>query len=78
MMSVSDKVKAVLALSGKKQVELAEYIGTSKQVLSNKMARDSWSGRDLATVAEFCGGKLAFVLPNGQQITIEKEERPDA
>ena len=42
-MSVSDKVKGLLALSGKRQIELADYFGMTKQTMSNKMARDSWS-----------------------------------
>ena len=47
-MSVSDKVKALLALSGKRQLDLAEYFGMSKQTMGNKMSRSSWSGKDLA------------------------------
>lgn len=82
-MSVSEKVKAVLALSGKKQMDLAEHFDMSKQVMSNKMARDSWSAKDLARAAEFCGCKLAIVMPDGQQIAIEGEvgnkgKSPDA
>ena len=74
-MPVSDKVKALLALSGKRQVELAEAFGMLPQTLNNKFRRDSWSGRDLARVAAFCGGELAFVLPDGQKIIIDVEER---
>lgn len=72
-MAVSDKVKAVLALTGKRQIDLATHLGMSKQVLSNKLARGSWSGRDLAKVAAFCGGKLLFMLPDGQQIIIDDD-----
>ena len=72
-MSISDKVKGLLALRGKKQLELAEHFDMSKQTMSNKMARGSWSGDDLARVAEFCGCKLAFVLPDGQQILISSD-----
>ena len=74
-MSVSDKVKGLLALSGKKQIELASSFGMSKQTMGNKMARGSWSGSDLAKVADFCGCKLAFIMPDGQQIIIEAEEQ---
>lgn len=72
-MSISDKVKGLLALRGKKQLELAEHFDMSKQTMSNKMARGSWSGDDLARVAEFCGCKLAFILPDGQQILISSD-----
>lgn len=72
-MSISDKVRGLLALSGQRQLNLAEAFGMSKQTMNNKLKRDSWSGRDLARVAEFCGCKLAFVLPDGQHISIEAE-----
>lgn len=80
-MAISDKVKGLLALSGKKQIELADRFGMSKQTMNNKMNRGSWSASDLARVADFCGCKLAFVLPDGQHIYLEedKEENgPDA
>lgn len=70
-MSVTEKVKALLALSGKKQVELAKEFDMSPQTMSNKMARGSWSAADLAKVAAFCGCELAFVFPNGEKIIIE-------
>ena len=70
-MSVSDKVKGLLALSGKRQIELADYFGMTKQTMSNKMARDSWSAKDLAKVAEFAGCRVGFVLPDGQHICLE-------
>ncbi len=72
-MSVSDKVKGLLALSGKRQIELADYFGMTKQTMSNKMARDSWSAKDLARVAEFVGCKIGFLLPDGQHIFLEAE-----
>ena len=72
-MSVSDKVKGLLALSGKRQIELAHFFGMTKQTMSNKMARDSWSAKDLARVAEFVGCKIGFLLPDGQHIFLEAE-----
>ena len=70
-MSATEKVKALLALCGKKQVELAKEFDMSPQTMSNKMVRGSWSAADLAKVATFCGCELAFVLPDGQKIIIE-------
>lgn len=57
-MSMSDKVKALLALSGKKQTELAEIFGMSKQTMSNKMARGSWSGEILQRLRNFVAVNL--------------------
>ena len=70
---VSEKIKALLALNNKKQVELAVYMGMTGQSMNNKMNRDSWSAKDLTAVAEFLGCKLAFVLPDGQHIAIEPD-----
>lgn len=72
-MSVSDKVKGLLALCGKRQGDMATSFGVSKQSMSNKIAKNSWFASDLVKVADFCGCKLAFVMPDGQQIIIEDE-----
>jgi len=73
-MAISNKVKAVLELSLKKQQDLAAHFGMTKQTMSNKFARDSWSGKDLVSVAEFVGGRLVIELPDGQRIVIKDEE----
>lgn len=76
-MSTSDKVKAVLSCSGKKQVELADYLGMRKQNLATKMMRDSWSASDLVKVANFTGAKVGFVLHDGTCIYLEANEDHD-
>ena len=73
-MSVSNIVKGLLAIRGIKQIDLAAHFGMSKQTMSNKFARNSWSATDLARAADFCDCKLAFILPDGQQIVIEDDE----
>ena len=70
---VSEKVKALLALSGKRQVDLAEHFGMTSQSMNNKMNRDSWSAKDLVKAAEFTDCKLAFVLSGNQQLVIEDD-----
>ena len=71
-MSISSKVKALLSIRDKKQSDLIQILGVgSKQSLSNKFTHDRWSAADLAAVAELCDCKLAFVLPDGQQIIID-------
>ena len=73
-MSVSRTVKALLNMRGKKQLDLAEEFEMSKQAMSNKIARNSWFAKDLVKVADFCGCKLAFIMPDGQQIIIDDNE----
>lgn len=74
-MSISAKVKALISIREKKQVDLMPILGmSSKQSLSNKFSNGRWSADDLARVAEFCGCKLAFVLPDDQLIVIDPEQ----
>ncbi len=81
-MSASSSIKALLALSGVKKSDLLSPLNmSSRQSMSNKFTNERWSAQDLIAVAGVCGCKLAFILPNGQQIVIEdeapkKEEAP--
>ena len=74
-MTTSETVRGLLAMSGKRQIDLAAHFGMSKQTMNNKLNKNSWSAIDLRKVAEFCGCKLAFIMPNGQQLYIEAEEK---
>ena len=74
---ISEKVKAVLTLSGKRQADLARHLDIAVQSMANKMFRDSWSGADLVKTAQFVGGRLAFILPDGQRIYIDCEQKED-
>ena len=63
-MSVSDKIKAGLKLEGKKIEELAKILNISKQSMSNKFYRNSFSCGDLIKIADFLGYSLAFIGKN--------------
>ena len=79
-MSVSTAVRMALAKGNKKQTELADYLGIQRQPVNLKLAKERWTGAELAKVAELTGGKLAFVYPDGQQILIEvpeEEKKPE-
>lgn len=74
-MAASKKIKSLLAETDKKQADLLEVLGMgSKQSLSNKFTNERWSADDLAKIADFCGCKLAFILPNGERIIIDAKE----
>ncbi len=73
-MSTSKKIRALLKLTGKKQSDLMEILGmSSKQSLSNKFTNERWSASDLVAVAEFCGCKVAFILPDGTRLNLDTE-----
>ena len=63
-MAVSDKIKAFLTLKGKNAADLAKHLGISKQALSNKYYRDSFSAEDLIKIADFLKIDLAFIIDN--------------
>ena len=74
-MPISKKIKSLLIENDKKQSDLMEVLGrSSKQSLSNKFSNERWSADDLVKIADFCGCKLAFVLPNGERIVIENKD----
>ena len=70
-MAFSQKIKSVLALSGKDHAGLAACLGISNQALSNKFYRDSFSAADLVKIAAFCGSSLAFLTSDGNKITMD-------
>ena len=70
-MSVSTSVRMALAKANKNQKELAELFGFQRQAVNLKLAKERWTGAELAQVASFTGGKLAFIYPDGQQIFID-------
>lgn len=73
-MSVSKKIKALLQMRDKKQLDLAACFGMTKQTMSNKMARESWSAADLIKTADFLECRVAFILPDGQHIYLDNNE----
>lgn len=75
VMAISKKVKALLLEMDKKQSDLMEVLDmSSKQSLSNKFTNERWSAEDLVKIADYCGCKLAFILPSGERIAIDIEE----
>lgn len=78
-MAISDKIRALLSSAGKKQVDLLGILGvSSKQALSNKFTNGRWSADELAGIADFIGCELAFILPDGTKIVLNKSKGPDA
>ena len=58
---ITGKIKALLAMAGKRNVDLAEYLGVLPQSLQNKFARGSFSAEDLIKIADFCGAELVLL-----------------
>ena len=63
-----------LKKAGKQNGDLAELWGYQVNAVSNKFQWERWTGKELAEVADLTGGQLAFVYPDGTQITIPQED----
>lgn len=73
-MNISDAVKGLLSMSGKKQTDLADALGmSSKQAMNNKIRKNSWYASDIIKAAELCGCKVAIVLPDGEHIYLRDD-----
>lgn len=74
-MSISNSIKALLSLSGNRQIDLLGILDIkSRQSLSNKFSGERWSASDLVKVADFTGSKLAFILPDGERVVITADD----
>ena len=73
-MSVSNAVRMALKRAGKHNGDLAELWGYKLNAVSNKFQMERWTGKELSEVASLTGSQLAFVYPDGTQITIPQED----
>lgn len=73
-MSVSKAVRMALKRAGKQNGDLSELWGYKLNAVSNKFQMERWTGKELSEVASLTGGQLAFVYPDGTQITIPQED----
>ena len=73
-MAVSEKIKALLAIKGKRQIDLADYLGITRQSMSNKFNRGSFSASDLIKIADFLGCELGFDVNENQRIILDMDD----
>ncbi len=71
---VSDKIKALLSIKGKKYKELAKLFGISEQAMRNKFARGSFSAEELIRIADFLNCQLAFNIDSEQKIILTMDD----
>lgn len=76
-MNVSEAVRSALKKGKVSQTALGARWGTTPQVINNKMRLKRWTGEELAQVAEYTGGKLAILYPDGEEFRIEPEEEKE-
>ena len=67
-MTVSDKVRAAIALKGKQNTDAAAALGISMQAFNNKMYRGTFNADELIKIADELNYELAFIDKYGQKI----------
>ena len=67
-MTVSDKVRAAIALKGKQNTDAAAALGISTQAFNNKMYRGTFNADELIKIADELNYELAFIDKYGQKI----------
>lgn len=72
-MTISSKIKSLLKMNNKEHSELASFLGISRQSLTNKLFRGSFSAADLIKIATFLNCELCF-LSNESKITLNSND----
>ena len=69
-MTIEQKLKAMLAITGISQAELARRLGTTPSNLNLKIKRNTLTYEDLQQIAELlgCEWRAEFILPDGTRI----------
>lgn len=65
---ISDVVKALINRTRTTRAAVAAALGKKPQGLNDQLARGSFNGVDLATIAAACGVRLAFVDDNNNVV----------
>lgn len=65
-MKISDTIRALLKMQGKKQADLAGPLGKSIAGVNNKFSSNAWNAWDLLIVARETNSKIGFLLSDGQ------------
>lgn len=65
---VKEKIKALLNLTGKRQVDVAPAFGMSKESFNNKLRGNRWNVSDLIKLSDITGTKLTFMDQSGNPL----------
>lgn len=71
---IMDKVKAIIAYSGKTKAQLSSELNTSRQNMSNKLHRKSMDLADFISITNACGCKVIITDDKGFTIELNKDD----
>lgn len=70
-MSKSGKIKALLALKDKKNIDYANILNLARpQALTTKYSRESFTSNDLIKLAELTNTRLAFIDEDNKPLVV--------
>lgn len=67
-MSVANKIRALLNLTGRKPADLSGCLGKSVQSVRNKFSQDAFSIADLLKICDFLGCEMSIRTQDGQTV----------
>ena len=67
-MSVANKIRALLNLTGRKPADLSRCLGKSVQSVQNKFSQDAFSIADLLKICDFLGCEMSIRTQDGQTV----------
>lgn len=73
-MSITNKVRAMLNIAGKKPADLSDCLGISTQAVRNKFSRDSFSVSDLIKICDAVGWELQLRSTDGQSVLLSADD----
>jgi len=73
-MSVSNKLRALLSITGHKLPDLAAPLDISVQAVRNKFSRDSFSADDLIKISTALDCELSIKTKDGQTILLMPDD----
>lgn len=73
-MSISSKVKAVLAVGDKKMGDVPEVLGLTRQAVSAKVVRNSFSVSDVVRIMDYLGGQVILRTSDGIEVPVTLDD----
>jgi len=68
---IADKLKGLLAMSGRSQREVAEKLGISHQAVNTKFRKNSFSINDIIQICDLCEANITMSTQDGQTISLD-------
>ena len=73
MASTAEAIRMCMAKTDTKYADIARRWNTTRQAVSNKAYRKSWSADELADIANMLGAQLVIRFPDGLDIRIDPD-----